>query len=105
MRHRKSQVKLNRSTSHRKALLSNLACSLIEHKRITTTIGKARAARSYTERLVSFAKKGTVAARRHVLAKLHHKDVVKHLFDELGPRYAERPRWLYPHHSCRSSPR
>jgi large subunit ribosomal protein L17 len=91
MRHRKSQVKLNRSTSHRKALLANMASSLIEHKRITTTIGKARAARSYTERLVTFAKKGTLSARRHVLAKLHHKDVVAHLFEELGPRFADRP--------------
>jgi large subunit ribosomal protein L17 len=91
MRHRKSQVKLNRSASHRRALLANLACALIEHKRITTTIGKAQAARSYTERMVSFAKKGTLAARRHVLAHLLHKDVVKHLFDEVGPRFAERP--------------
>lgn len=91
MRHRKSQVKLNRSASHRKALLANMASSLIEHKRIVTTIGKARAARSYTERLVSFAKKGSLAARRHVLAKLHHKDVVKHLFDEIGPRFVDRP--------------
>ncbi len=90
MRHRKSQVKLNRSAAHRRAMLAGMASSLIEHKRIVTTIGKARAARSYTERLVTFAKKGNLAARRHVLSKLHHKDVVKHLFEELGPRYADR---------------
>lgn len=91
MRHRKSQVKLNRSASHRRALLANMAASLIEHKRITTTLGKARAARSYAERLVTFAKSGSLAARRHVLAKLHHRDVVKHLFDEIGPRFVDRP--------------
>jgi large subunit ribosomal protein L17 len=91
MRHRKSQVKLNRSASHRRALLANMACSLIEHKRIITTIGKARAARSYTERLVTFACKGSLAARRHVLAKLHHKDVVSHLFDTIGPHFSGRP--------------
>ncbi len=91
MRHRKVTVKLNRSTSHRKALLANLAGSLIEHKRVTTTIAKARALRSYTERLVTFAKKGSLADRRQVLKKITHKNIVKHLFDEIGPRYADRP--------------
>lgn len=91
MRHRKSNVKLNRSTAHRKALLANLAGSLILHKRITTTIGKARALRSYAERLVSFAKSGSLADRRQVLRKITHRELVKHLFDEIGPRFVERP--------------
>jgi large subunit ribosomal protein L17 len=90
MRHRKSNVKLNRSTAHRKALLANLAGSLILHKRITTTIGKARALRSYAERLVTFAKGGSLADRRQVLRKITHRELVKHLFDEIGPRFQDR---------------
>jgi large subunit ribosomal protein L17 len=90
VRHQKNQVKLNRTASHRKALLMNQTRALIEHKKITTTLAKAKATRSYAERLITFAKKDDVAARRQVLKKLHSRDAVKTLFHEIGPRFRER---------------
>jgi large subunit ribosomal protein L17 len=90
VRHQKNQVKLNRTASHRKALLMNQTRALIEHKKIKTTLAKAKATRSYAERLITFAKKDDVAARRQVLKKLHSRDAVKTLFHEIGPRFRDR---------------
>lgn len=90
MRHRKNNVGLNRTAAHRRALLANLTTALVTHKKIVTTLPKARATRRYAERIITFAKKGDVAARRQVLRKLHHRDVVKLLFDEIGPKFSDR---------------
>lgn len=90
MRHRKSFNKLGRTASHRKAVLSNLATQLFAHKKIQTTRVKAKAVRSVAERLITFAKKGTLAARRQVLRTVRDRSVVKELFDEIAPVYASR---------------
>jgi large subunit ribosomal protein L17 len=90
VRHRKDNVGLNRTAAHRKALLANLTTALVTHKKIVTTLPKARATRRYAERIITFARRGDVASRRQVLRKLHHRDVVKVLFDEIGPKYADR---------------
>ena len=90
MRHRKNNVGLNRTASHRRALLANLASALFTHKKIVTTLPKARQTRMYAERLITFARKGDLAARRHVLRKITDKTVVKELFDTIGPRFRER---------------
>lgn len=90
MRHRRSGNKLGRTASHRKALLANLSTSLIEHKKIRTTLAKAKEARKVVERLITFGKKGTLAARRNVLKTIRDKKVVKILFDEIAPQYADR---------------
>ena len=91
MRHLNKTKHLNRTASHRKALAANLSTALFERKRITTTLAKARFCRSKAERFITFAKKGTVAARRHVLRYLHKRDIVKTLFDDIAPRYLNRP--------------
>ena len=90
MRHLKSGRKLGRTASHRKALMANLAAALIEHKSIITTKQKAKEARSVVERLVTFAKRGDLAARRQVLRTIRNKKLVKELFDEIAPRYEDR---------------
>lgn len=90
MRHQKAKIYLNRTTSHRKAMLANMACSLIEERQIRTTLAKARAVRPFVERMITFARRGDLAARRHVLKHLHQKDAVKTLFDQIGPFYADR---------------
>ncbi|MEJ6570896.1 MAG: 50S ribosomal protein L17 [Akkermansiaceae bacterium] len=90
MRHRKKTVKLQRSASHRRSLLANLACSLIEHGRIRTTLAKAKALRPVAERMVSLAKRGDLHARRQALAFLRQKDNVKKLFAEVGPACEDR---------------
>ena len=90
MRHLKTSVHLNRTKSHRKMLAANLAAGLFEKKRIVTTLAKAKFCRQRTERFITFAKKGTIAARRHVLRYLPRKDIVKLLFDEIAPTYTER---------------
>jgi large subunit ribosomal protein L17 len=91
MRHLKSGYHLNRTRSHRKALLSNLSAALFERKRIKTTLAKAKATRSVAERFITFAKKGDLASRRRVLQFIPQKRIVKILFDEIAPMYAERP--------------
>jgi large subunit ribosomal protein L17 len=91
VRHLNKKKHLNRTASHRKALACNLSAALFEQKRITTTLAKAKFCRSRAERFISFAKKGTISARRHVLRYLPRKDIVKMLFDEIAPMYAERP--------------
>lgn len=90
MRHLKDGRKLSRTASHRRALLSNLAVSVIEHKHIRTTTEKAKEARRLVDRMITHAKKGTVAARRHVFSKLRQRSAVTVLFNEIAPKYAGR---------------
>ena len=90
MRHRSKTAKLKRNASHRKALLSNLACSLIEHGRIKTTLGKAKALRPVAEKLVTLAKRDDLHSRRLAAAYLHQKEMVKKLFSEVAPANKER---------------
>jgi len=90
MRHQKKTVKLGRTAEHRKALLANQVCSLIEHQRIKTTLAKAKAARPLAEKMVTLGKNGSLHARRTALAVLRQKDAVKKLFDDIAPRSATR---------------
>ena len=90
MRHQKKTIKLGRTAEHRKALLANQVCSLIEHQRIKTTLAKAKAVRPLAERMVTLGKSGSVHARRTALATLRQKNAVKKLFDDIAPRSAER---------------
>lgn len=90
MRHRKNTLKLGRTSAHREALLSNLVNSLILTGRIRTTVVKAKAARRLAERMVTLAKRQTLAAHRAAVARLRRKDVVKKLFATLGPAFRER---------------
>ena len=91
MRHRHSGRQLNRNSSHRKAMFRNMAVSLVEHELIKTTLPKAKELRSYAEPLITLAKKDSVANRRLAFDRTRSKEAVGKLFDELGPRYAERP--------------
>lgn len=108
MRHLRRTAKLGRTFEHRNAMLSNMVCSLIKHKRITTTLAKAKAARSVAEKIVTLGKQGTVQARRLATARLHatgptvaltkeekrkwrkNEDVVRILFEEIAPAFKER---------------
>ena len=91
MRHRKKVAKLGREADHRKALLRNLATDLLKHERVTTTLAKAKAVRPFAERMVTLGKRDTLHARRHAARFIRDKDVVRKVFSELAPRYAERP--------------
>ena len=90
MRHRKRVAKLNREPSHRKATLSNMVTSLFEHEMINTTHARARELRRVADSIITFAKRGDLHARRMVLKSVADKRIVNKLFDELGPRYADR---------------
>ena len=108
MRHRKRTAKLGRTGEHRNAMLANLVCSLIKHKRVTTTLAKAKAARPVAEKMVTLGKSGTILARRLAAARLRHQtrtlhqskaereawrthqDVVRILFEELAPSFQQR---------------
>ncbi len=90
MRHQKSGRKLGRTAAHRKAMLSNMAAALITHKKIKTTDARAKELRTYIEPLITIAKRGDLHARRQVLKKLHHKNIVTTLFDDVAPVYADR---------------
>lgn len=90
MRHRKSGRQLNKNSSHRKALFSNMTCSLFKHELIKTTLPKAKELRMIAEPLITMSKEDSVAKRRLVFSKLRDRDVVTKLFNELGPRYQER---------------
>jgi large subunit ribosomal protein L17 len=90
MRHRKSGRHLNRNSSHRKAMFSNMANSLFEHEIIKTTLPKAKELRRVAEPLITMAKEDSVAKRRLAFARLRDKTTVGKLFNELGPRYKER---------------
>ncbi len=83
--------RLGGSPAHQRLMLANLATSLFEHGRITTTEAKAKRLRPLAEKLVTFAKRGDLHARRHVMTTIRDKDVLHHLFAEIGPRFAERP--------------
>ena len=108
MRHLKRTAKLGRKSEHRNAMLANLVCSLIKHKRVTTTLAKAKAARSVAEKIVTLGKRGTMQSRRLVIARLHthgptvqltkderqkwrqNEDVVRILFEDIAPAFKER---------------
>jgi len=108
MRHLKRTAKLGRSPEHRNAMLANLVCSLIKHKRVTTTVAKAKAARPVAERIVTLGKRGTISARRTAAARLRtrgttlqlskderrkwraEEDIVRILFEEIAPAFKER---------------
>ena len=91
MRHRKTGRKLNRNSPQRGALMKGLAISIIEHESVRTTLAKAKEIRGFLEPLVTLAKKNTVANQRIAYARLQSKPAVAKLFNELGPRYTDRP--------------
>ena len=92
MRHQKTRHKLSRSASHRKALLANLCVEVIDHERIKTTEAKARAVKPEIEKLITLAKRGDLHARRQALSAFRQdKFTVHKLFEEIAPRYADRP--------------
>lgn len=91
MRHRLSGRKLNRTSSHRRALFANMAVALITHEQIKTTLPKAKDLRRIADKLITLAKRGDLHSRRQAVAQLRDEAAVKKLFDVLGPRYEERP--------------
>jgi large subunit ribosomal protein L17 len=91
MRHHRSGKKLGRDSAHRKALYANLACALVEHGRIKTTVTKAKAVKPFAEQMITLGKRGDLAARRQAIAELRSQDAVHKLFAEVAPRFAERP--------------
>ena len=91
MRHRKSGRKLNRNSSHRKAMFKNMASSMVKHEVIKTTLPKAKELRRVIEPLITVSKVDSVANRRLAMARTGDKEVVGKLFNELGPRYEARP--------------
>ncbi len=91
MRHRKSGRQLNRNSSHRKAMFRNMAVSLMQHEIIKTTLPKAKELRRVAEPLITMAKTDSLAKRRLAFSRLRDRSVVTKLFNELGPRYKERP--------------
>ncbi|RUO64776.1 50S ribosomal protein L17 [Idiomarina ramblicola] len=91
MRHRKSGRQLNRNSSHRQAMFRNMASSLVRHEIIKTTLPKAKELRRVVEPLITMAKQDSVANRRLAFSRTRDKEVVGKLFNELGPRYEERP--------------
>ncbi len=91
MRHGKKVNHLGRQTAHRKAMLANMACSLIEHKRINTTVAKAKALKQFVEPMITKSKEDTTHNRRIVMAKLRQKDAVAELFRDVAAKIADRP--------------
>ena len=91
MRHHRSGKKLGRDSAHRKSLYANLACALVEHGRIKTTVTKAKAVKPFAEQMITLGKRGDLAARRQAIAELRSQDAVHKLFAEVAPRFAERP--------------
>jgi large subunit ribosomal protein L17 len=91
MRHRKKGRKLNRTASHRRATLRNMASSLFRHGQIETTTAKAKELRPYAERLITLARRGDLHARRLAGTKIREREVLGLLFDEIGPRFKDRP--------------
>ena len=90
MRHKLRGRKLNRTTAHREAMFNNMVTSLFEHERIQTTLPKSKELRRTAEKLITIAKKGDVHSRRIAAKRVHNNDVLKKLFDSIGPRYASR---------------
>ena len=91
MRHRKDHKRLGRATDQRIALMRSQVDSLFRHSRIRTTLQKAKESQRMAEKLITLARRGDLAARRRVLRKVRDKELVKHLFEEIAPRYADRP--------------
>lgn len=91
MRHRKTGRKLSRTASHKRATMRNMAAALFRHGRIETTTAKAKELRPYAERIITLAKRGDLHARRLVATKIPDRAILGTLFDDIGPRYAERP--------------
>jgi large subunit ribosomal protein L17 len=90
MMHGKRGRRFNRTQSHRSAMFSNLAISLIEHEQITTTLPKAKDLRPVVEKLITLGKRGDLHARRQAIAELRHVETVRKLFDVIGPRFSDR---------------
>ena len=91
MRHRKKGRQLSRTRSHKKATMRNLATSLFQHERIETTTAKAKELRPYAERLITLARRGDVHSRRLAGQKIQDRDALGKLFDDIAPRFADRP--------------
>lgn len=91
MRHGFAKRRLNRTTSHRKAMFKAMSCSLLEHEQIKTTLPKAKELRPIVEKLITMAGSGSLHARRLAVSKLQNNKVVKKLFDDIAPRFKERP--------------
>ena len=91
MRHGMKLRKLNRTSSHRKAMFANMAASLIEHEQIVTTLPKANALRSLVDQLITLGERGDLHARRQAISQIQNKELVAKLFTVLGERYKERP--------------
>ena len=91
MRHARSGRKLNRTASHRKAMFANMAVALIKHEQIKTTLPKAKDLRRVVDRLITLGKRGGLSARRQALSTLRDDAIAAKLFDDLGPRYKDRP--------------
>jgi large subunit ribosomal protein L17 len=91
MRHQRTGKKLGRDSAHRRALYANLTSELIEHERIRTTVTKAKAVKPIAEQMITLGRRGDIHARRQAVAFLRSKDIVHKLFDEIGPRFAQRP--------------
>ncbi len=90
MRHGNGYRKLNRTHEHRKAMFANMACSLVEHEQIKTTLPKAKEMKRIIDKLITLAKKGDLHSRRNAQSKMRQEAAVKKLFDILGPRYKDR---------------
>ena len=90
MKHGIKQRKLNRTSSHRTAMLANMSAALVKHEQITTTLPKAKELRPFTEKLITLGKKGGLANRRLAMSRMRDQDQVAKLFDTLGERYKER---------------
>ena len=90
MRHRKHTFKIGRTSAHRKALLANMACSLIEEGQIRTTVTKAKELRRLVERMITLGKRGSLHARRQAIARLRQPAIVRVLFDDVAPKFADR---------------
>lgn len=90
MRHLKRTAKLGRTSEHRNAMLANLVCSLITHRRVTTTLARAKAARPVAEKMVTLGKKGTIHHRRLAVARLHQENAARVLFKEIAPAFKDR---------------
>jgi large subunit ribosomal protein L17 len=91
MRHGYAHRRLGRTVEHRKAMLANMACSLIEHEQIKTTLPKAKELKPYVEKLITLAKRGDLHARRQAIAQIRQEGPVKKLFEALAERYRDRP--------------
>lgn len=91
MRHHRAGKKLGRSAAHRKSLYANLAGALIVHGRIKTTVTKAKAVKPFAEQMITLGKRGDLHARRTALSELRSRDVVQTLFEDVAPRFADRP--------------